>query len=310
MTLAFVFPGQGSQSVGMQADLAEQHPIVRDTFAEAGEILGQDLWALVQQGPAEKLAETTITQPAMLCAGVAAWRVWQERGGETPAQVAGHSLGEYSALVAASAMSFADAVRVVKRRSELMQSAVPAGVGAMAAILGLEDDVVVDVCGKAAGDEVCEAVNFNSPGQVVIAGHAGAVERAVELAKAAGAKRALPLPVSVPAHSALMRDAGIALAGALAEAGIEAPAISVVSASDATPYADGDDIRERLSRQVYSAVRWTDTVNALVANGATRIVECGPGKVLAGLTRRIDRSIDGAALNALADFDKLTAQGD
>ncbi len=297
MTLAFVFPGQGSQSVGMQADIAAEHPIVEQTYAEANDILGIDLWSLVQNGPEADLGVTTVTQPAMLCAGVAAFRVWNEVGGESPSLLAGHSLGEYSALVAGGAMSFADAVRVVKRRSELMQDAVPVGVGAMAALLGLDDDKVIEVCEQARDDDVCDAVNFNSPGQVVIAGHKTAVDRAVELAKEAGARRALPLPVSVPAHSALMREAGEALSVTLGEADISTPDITVVSASDATPYGDGDDIRERLSRQVFSAVRWTDTINALTAHGASRVIECGPGKVLAGLLRRIDRKINAAALH-------------
>ncbi len=297
MSLAFVFPGQGSQSVGMQADVAAAHPIVEQSYAEANDILGMDLWSLVQNGPDTDLGVTTVTQPAMLCAGVAAFRVWTESGGEAPSVLAGHSLGEYSALVAGGAMSFADAVKVVKRRSELMQDAVPVGIGAMAALLGLDDDKVIEVCEQAKDNEVCDAVNFNSPGQVVIAGHKGAVDRAIELAKEAGAKRALPLPVSVPAHSALMREAGEALSVSLAEAQISAPAITVISASDATPYGDGDDIRERLSRQVYSAVRWTDTVQALVGSGADRVLECGPGKVLAGLLRRIDRSINAGALH-------------
>ncbi len=298
MTDAFVFPGQGSQSQGMQADLAAEFPVVADTWREAGDVLGQDLWAIVTDGPAEKLAETTITQPAMLAAGVGAWRAWQASGGAEPVVVAGHSLGEYSALVAAGAMSFADAMTVVKRRSELMQAAVPQGVGAMAAILGLDDETTIAVCRDAAGDEVVEAVNFNAPGQVVIAGRASAVERAIEGAKAAGAKRALLLPVSVPAHSALMRDAGIELAETLGAVTIETPAIKTIAASDATPYTDGDNIRERLSRQVYSPVQWVATVEAMLGAGAKRFVESGPGKVLAGLQRRIDRSVPVATLDS------------
>ena len=299
MSDALVFPGQGSQSQGMQADLAAEFAAVRQTWEEAASVLGFDLWAIVTDGPADKLGETTITQPAMLAAGVAAWRAWGELGGSTPAVVSGHSLGEYSALVAAGAMSFADAMTVVKRRSELMQAAVPKGVGAMAAILGLDDDAVIEVCAAAAGDDVVEAVNFNAPGQVVIAGHATAIDRAIEAAKGAGAKRALPLPVSVPAHSALMRDAGEALRETLDSVSIATPGVTTIAASDATPYGDGDDIRARLSRQVYSPVRWVDTVRAMLASGATRIVECGPGKVLAGLQRRIDRSTPVAALDSL-----------
>ncbi len=299
MSDALVFPGQGSQSQGMQADLAAEFAVVRATWDEAADVLGFDLWAIVTNGPAEKLGETTITQPAMLTAGVAAYRAWQELGGSEPAVVSGHSLGEYSALVAAGAMSFADAMTVVKRRSELMQAAVPKGVGGMAAILGLDDQAVVDVCTEVAGDEIVEAVNFNAPGQVVIAGHATAIERAIEAAKAAGAKRALPLPVSVPAHSALMQEAGVTLGETLGAVSISSPRITTIAASDATAYGDGDDIRARLSRQVYSPVRWVDTVRAMLASGGSRIVECGPGKVLAGLQRRIDRATPVAALDNL-----------
>jgi [acyl-carrier-protein] S-malonyltransferase len=274
----------------MQADLADHFDAVRETYADASEILAYDLWALVKDGPAEKLSETRITQPAMLTAGVAAFRCWQAAGGGEVTQMAGHSLGEYSALVCAGAMSFADAVTVVKRRSELMQEAVPVGAGAMAAILGLDDDVVIDVCARAAGEQVAEAVNFNSPGQVVIAGDKDAINRAMELAQEAGARRTLQLPVSVPAHSALMRDAGVALLDTLNAADISAPGVTVISASDATPYSDGDDIRTRLSRQVYSPVQWVQTTKAMIDAGATRIIECGPGKVLAGLTRRINKA--------------------
>ena len=307
MSLAMVFPGQGSQSVGMLSELAETHDSVKATFAEASNVLGYDLWQRVQDGPAEKLAETTVTQPAMLAAGVATWRVWIAEEGEVPTQVAGHSLGEYSALVAANAVSLEDAMKVVKRRSELMQDAVPAGVGAMAALLGLEDEKVTAVCAEAAGDEVCEAVNFNSPGQVVIAGHRSAVDRAIALAQDAGAKRALMLPVSVPAHSALMREAGEALSISLAEAEFSAPDITVVSASDGRPYGDGDDIRERLSRQVYSPVQWVQTIEALVAGGADRVYECGPGKVLAGLVRRISRGTAFAAIESPDSLNKAMA---
>ena len=304
MTIAMVFPGQGSQSQGMQADLAERYDVIAGVYAEASEILGYDLWQLIQDGPAEKLGETTITQPAMLAAGFAAFRAWQAAGGEAPTQVAGHSLGEYTALVAAAAVSFADAMRVVKRRSELMQDAVPAGVGAMAAILGLDDEAVQAVCEQAGEGEVAEAVNFNSPGQVVIAGHKTAIDRAIDLAKEAGARRALPLPVSVPAHSQLMRPAGEALAEALAAAEFSTPEITVISASDATPYGDGDDIRARLSRQVYSPVQWVGTVNALTAGGAGRVIEVGPGKVLAGLVRRIDKGTSVATVDSVDGLDK------
>ncbi len=305
MTIAMVFPGQGSQSQGMQADLADEYREVCATYAEGSDILGYDLWRLVQDGPAEKLGQTIVTQPAMLTAGVAAWRVWQAAGGGMPAQMAGHSLGEYTALVCAGAVSFADALAVVRRRSELMQEAVPVGIGAMAAILGLDDEVVRRVCDDAAGDEVAEAVNYNAPGQVVIAGHKTAIDRAVELAKASGARRALILPVSVPAHSALMKDAGIALSEALAGASFSVPEVPVISASDATPYTDGDDIRARLSRQVYTPVQWVRTVATITGAGATSIIECGPGRILAGLVRRIDKSTPVGTIDNIGNLQKL-----
>ena len=280
----------------MQSDLAGGFAEVAEVYAEASDILGYDLWQLVQDGPAERLSETTITQPAMLTAGYAAWRAWQSAAGSTPAQVAGHSLGEYTALVCAGSVSFADALHVVRRRSELMQQAVPAGAGAMAAILGLDDTQVIEVCAAAAEDGVADAVNFNAPGQVVIAGDTAAVDRAIALAKERGARRAMQLPVSVPAHSALMQEAGKALADALAAADFSTPDITVIAASDAEPYGDGDDIRQRLSRQVYAPVQWVATVQAMIAGGASRVIECGPGKVLTGLMRRIDKSIPASCL--------------
>ncbi len=286
-----VFPGQGSQSVGMQADLAAEYPVVQQTYAEASDILEYDLWSLVQTGPAEKLAATEITQPAMLTAGTAAFRVWRAAGGAAPDQVAGHSLGEYSALVAAESVSFADAMKVVIRRSQLMQEAVPAGVGAMAAILGLDDAAVIAACAEASAIGIAEPVNFNSPGQVVIAGHNEAIDKAIELAEAAGARRALKLPVSVPSHSSLMIGAGEALQEALAAAVFTTPTIKVVAATDGETYVDADDIRSRLSKQVYGPVQWVATINAIIDGGATTIIECGPGKVLAGLCRRINKSI-------------------
>ena len=291
MAIAMVFPGQGSQSQGMQADLAEHFDVVAATYAEAGDILGYDLWALVQDGPAEKLAATVVTQPAMLTAGVAAYRCWQAAGGEDVSHMAGHSLGEYTALVCAGAVDFADALRIVKRRSELMQEAVPVGIGAMAALLGLDDDTVVSLCDEASTIGIAEPVNFNSPGQVVIAGHASAVSQAVEYAKEHGARRAIVLPVSVPSHSSLMRDAGQSLAEILNETAFAAPEKTVISAASGLPYTDADNIRTTLSAQVYSPVLWVKTVQALIAGGAKQIIECGPGKVLAGLMRRIDRSI-------------------
>jgi len=284
-----VFPGQGSQSVGMQADLAAEFAVVQETYAQASEVLGYDLWALIQGGPAEKLAETTVTQPAMLAAGVAAYRIWQAAGGATPEQVAGHSLGEYSALVAGESLSFSDAMKIVMRRSELMQDAVPLGVGAMAAILGLDDEGVIAACAEASDVGVAEPANFNSPGQVVIAGHREAIDKAIVCCQEAGARRALLLPVSVPAHSSLMTQAGEALQEALADAAISTPTIKVVAATDGVAYTNGDDIRERLSRQVYGPVQWVVTVKAVIEDGASSIVECGPGKVLAGLCRRIDK---------------------
>ena len=298
MTLAMVFPGQGSQSPGMLAEISAQHEEVTDTYAQASDILGYDLWDLVQNGPVENLNETRITQPAMLAAGVAIWRLWQKLGGVLPAAMAGHSLGEYTALVCAGAIEFRDAVRLVQRRAELMQDAVPAGEGAMAAILGLDDQAVRDVCEKGSGSGVAEAVNFNSPGQVVVAGHRGAIERVIELAKEAGARRAIMLAVSVPSHSKLMVPAAEALAGSLLAAAFQAPSIPVINAVDAIPYTDADDIRARLTRQVARPVHWVDTVRRLIADGATSIVECGPGKVLSGLARRIDRSVPSACIDS------------
>ncbi|MCH8059964.1 MAG: ACP S-malonyltransferase [Proteobacteria bacterium] len=294
-----VFPGQGSQSQGMQADLAADFTEVADVYAEASDIMGYDLWQLVQNDPEKRLGETVVTQPAMLTAGYAAWRVWQSSGGAVPDQMAGHSLGEYTALVCAGAVSFADALTVVRQRSELMQQAVPAGGGAMAAILGLDDDAIMAVCAQAAKGEVVDAVNFNAPGQVVIAGDKDAIDRAIELAREQGARRALILPVSVPAHSSLMRAAGEALQEALAAAKFEAPGITVMAASTATPYADAQDIRERLSRQVYAPVQWVNTIHAMTAAGAASVIECGPGKVLAGLMRRIDKTTPCACINSV-----------
>ncbi len=307
MTTAILFPGQGSQSPGMQADLAGRFPLVNDVYAEASEVLGYDLWALVQSAPAEKLAETTVTQPAMLAAGVAAWRCWVDAGGDAGQLMSGHSLGEYSALVCADAIDFADAMRVVKRRSELMQAAVPVGQGAMAAILGLDDDVVEAVCDEAGQGGVVEPVNYNSPGQVVVAGAADAVAAAVELAKSRGARRAILLPVSVPSHSSMMREAGVALSESLQAAAFRTPAVTVIGAATAKPYTDADDIRTTLSSQVYRPVRWTATIAALAAGGANTFVECGPGKVLAGLVRRIDKSLTVATIDGVDGLDKALA---
>ncbi len=304
MSIAMVFPGQGSQSQGMQSDLAEEFSEVKETYAEASEILGYDLWQLVQDGPADKLGETVVTQPAMLAAGVAAWRVWQAAGGASVSHMAGHSLGEYTALVCAGAIAFSDAVTVVKRRSELMQEAVPVGIGAMAAVLGLDDEKIVDLCAKASTIGVAEPVNFNSPGQVVIAGHASAVSQAVEYAKEHGARRAIVLPVSVPSHSSLMRDAGASLAETLNATDFRVPEVTVVGAATAEPYLDADDIRRRLAAQVYSPVLWVRTVSYMIDNGVTKLVECGPGKVLAGLARRIDRSTPVGTVDSLDELRK------
>jgi [acyl-carrier-protein] S-malonyltransferase len=291
--LAFVFPGQGSQSVGMLAKLAEGSATVRATFDEASNVLGYDLWQLCANGPAEDLNATERTQPAMLVAGIATWRVWRERGGALPGTVTGHSLGEFTALVAAEAIDFGVCVDLVRFRGQAMQQAVPAGTGAMAALLGLEDPDVEAACKEAAaGGGVVEAVNFNSPGQVVIAGDKAAVHRAIEAAKARGAKRALELPVSVPSHSSLMKPAGVRLAEKLAGIAIRAPSIRYVSAVDAQPHTTPEDIRALLGRQLSSPVRWTSTIAALTGGGVKVLVECGPGAVLAGLVKRITRGGD------------------
>lgn len=306
---AFVFPGQGSQSVGMLAELGEAYSQVRETFEEASQALGDDLWNLTQQGPAEALNRTDRTQPAMLAAGVAVWRVWQARGGAEPAYMAGHSLGEYTALVCADVLDFTDAIRLVAERGRFMQEAVPEGKGAMAAVLGLEDDVIRQVCAEAAQGAVVEAVNFNAPGQVVVAGDRDAVDRACEAAKAAGAKRALPLPVSVPSHCALMRPASERLAQALADVAIQAPRIPVVHNVDVSLAAEPDAIRSRLVQQLYSPVRWVETVQWLARQGVGRLVEAGPGKVLAGLTKRIDRGLGAQPVFDPVTLDKAISEG-
>ncbi len=275
----------------MLAELAEAEALVKNTFAEASEALGYDLWKVVAEGPADELNQTHITQPAMLSAGIAVWRIWQEKGGAAPAVMAGHSLGEYSALVAAGALGFTDAVSLVAERGKLMQEAVPAGTGSMAAVLGLDDAKVIEVCEQAAEGEVVSAVNFNANGQVVIAGHAAAVERAVGIAKEAGAKRALVLPVSVPSHCELMKPAAEKLAERLSDITINAPAIPVVNNVDVSKAADADAIRDALVRQLYSPVRWVETIQAMEGEGVDALVECGPGKVLVGLNKRIARGM-------------------
>jgi len=295
MKLAFVFPGQGSQQVGMMSGYAS-HPIVEKTFAEASQALNDNLWQLVQNGPAEALNLTRNTQPVMLAAGVAVWRAWRDAGGPAPSIMAGHSLGEYTALVAADALSFADAVPLVRFRAEAMQDAVPAGDGAMAAIIGGDDDAVLAACREAAQNEVVEPVNFNAPGQLVIAGHRAAVERVIVLAKARGAKRAMMLPVSAPFHSSLLAPAAERLALRLAHVEIRKPAIPVLHNVDVSTHDAPDDIRTALARQAASPVRWTEIVRAMADAGVTHVVECGPGKVLTGLVRRIDERLTALSL--------------
>jgi [acyl-carrier-protein] S-malonyltransferase len=296
MKLAIVFPGQGSQAVGMMEGYAG-HPSVRETFDEAGRVLGQDLWALVQDGPAEVLNQTVNTQPVMLTADVAVYRAWRAAGGAAPSLMAGHSLGEYAALVAAGAIAFADALPLVRFRAQAMQDAVPQGVGAMAAIMGLDDQGVVAACAEAAQTQSVEAVNFNAPGQVVIAGHKEAVERAIAAAKARGAKRGVMLPVSAPVHSKLLQPAADKLAAYLASVPVAIPEVAVVHNVDVGPAATPDAIRTALARQAASPVRWVETIQAFVAEGVTHIVECGPGTVLTGLGRRISSGVELLPLN-------------
>jgi [acyl-carrier-protein] S-malonyltransferase len=290
-SLAFVFPGQGSQSLGMLAELGAQQYVIIDTFAEASAALGYDLWALTQQGPEEQLNQTDKTQPAILAASVALWRLWQAEGGPRPAFVAGHSLGEYSALVAAGSLPFAGAVKLVELRGQLMQQAVPAGQGGMAAILGLEDADVLAACAEAAQGEVVSAVNFNAPGQVVIAGSAAAVERAIEACKAKGAKRAMALPVSVPSHCDLMRPAAERFAASVEAIAWQAPQIPLVQNVSAAVVADLDTLKRDLLAQLYSPVRWVESMVALGDRGVTSLVECGPGKVLSGLNKRCVKGV-------------------
>ncbi|MDE3735882.1 ACP S-malonyltransferase [Metapseudomonas resinovorans] len=290
-SLAFVFPGQGSQSLGMLAEQGGQHKLVLDTFAEASEALGYDLWALTQQGPEEQLNQTDKTQPAILTASIALWRLWLAEGGARPAYVAGHSLGEYSALVAAGSLGLTDAVRLVERRGQLMQQAVPAGQGGMAAILGLEDADVLAACADAAQGEVVSAVNFNAPGQVVIAGAAAAVERAIEACKARGAKRAMPLPVSVPSHCALMKPAAERFAESVEALDWQAPQIPLVQNVSAAVVADLSDLKRDLLAQLYSPVRWVESMVSLSERGVTDLIECGPGKVLSGLNKRCVKGV-------------------
>ena len=305
---AIAFPGQGSQSVGMLAEMAAEYPVVKATFDEARQVLGYDLFQLVMDGPAEELNKTWRTQPALLTSSVALWRVWQSINAPMPAMMAGHSLGEYSALVCSGALAFADAVKLVELRGLAMREAVPEGVGAMAAIIGLDNESIAANCEKAAQGQVVSPVNFNSPGQVVIAGHKEAVERANVLMKESGAKRALPLPVSVPSHCALMKPAAEKLAIALQSIEIKSPTIPVINNVDVTAEIDAARIKDALVRQLFSPVRWTETVESVANAGVEFEVEMGPGKVLSGLVKRIDKRVDGAAINDPASLQDILAK--
>jgi len=304
MSLAFVFPGQGSQSLAMLSELAVQFPEVQDTFSQASDALGYDLWDLVSNGPVEELNQTDKTQPAMLAAGIAVWLCWQKTSDITPDFFAGHSLGEYTALVAAGSLDFSDAIKLVSQRGQFMQQAVPAGKGAMAAVLGLDDDAVRSLCDEAATMGVVEAVNFNSPGQVVIAGSVDAVNKAIELAKEQGAKRALLLPVSVPSHCALMKPAAEKLTAALTSITVKSPQTPVIHNVSVTSTSDTSEIKSLLAQQLHSPVRWVETIQFLAEQGVDKIVECGPGKVLAGLTKRIDKSVVAYPVLDIATLEK------
>jgi len=299
---AFLFPGQGSQSVGMMSALADEFSQVRATFEEASSVLGYDLWAVVSSGPVASLNQTEITQPAMLVSGIATWRIWQAHGGVQPDYLAGHSLGEYSALVAAGVMHFNDAVSIVAERGRLMQQATPAGTGAMAAVLGLGDQAMNEICEQAAGDEIVACANFNAPGQIVISGNKDAVEAAGELARKAGARRVLSLPVSVPSHCMLMKPAAASLQELLLDVHFADSSLPVIQNADVRSYADAEQVREALARQLWQPVRWTETIQSLLNSGVDRFVECGPGRVLAGLNRRITKK---STILALTDRDAI-----
>ena len=303
-SLAFVFPGQGSQKIGMLAEMAAEYPVVQATFLEASEVLGYDLWDRVQNGEQDIINQTECTQPLLLTASIAVWRVWLEKEGAEPSVLAGHSLGEWSALVAAGVLAFGDAVKLVQLRGKFMQEAVPAGVGAMAAILGLGDEEIQLACTESAKGEVVSAVNFNSPGQVVIAGEAAAVGRAIDACKAAGAKRALPLPVSAPFHTSLMKPAADRLAEYIGAAEFKKPSIPVVHNVNACAADDPAVIRSLMIEQIYSPVLWVDCVKSMAQKGVTTTVECGPGKVLSGLSKRIDKALVGMATESPADLSK------
>lgn len=301
-SLAFVFPGQGSQSVGMLAGLADAHPVIRETFTEASEGAGVDLWALSQQGPEEQLNRTEYTQPALLAAGIAVWRAWRQAGGAMPARFAGHSLGEYTALVAAGALPLDQGARLVRLRGQLMQGAAPDGIGAMAAVLGAEEALVREVCEQAAQSQVLVPANFNSPGQIVIGGHAEAIDRAIALFAQRGIRKAVKLAVSVPSHTPLMRDEANRLAEAMRTLDWRRPDVDVVQNVDARVHDSIESILDALVQQLYLPVQWTSCVEALVAQGASCIAECGPGKVLTGLVKRIDKSVDARAIGTPEDF--------
>ena len=305
-SLAFVFPGQGSQSIAMLSDFADEE-VVQSTFTQASNALGYNLWDLISQGPSEKLNQTNITQPALLTASVALWRLWESKSDIKPSLLAGHSLGEYSALVCADVMSLTDAVKLVEKRGEYMQTCVPEGIGAMAAVIGLDNEAIIDCCAQAQDGDVVSAVNFNSPGQVVIAGHKDAVARAGELCKKAGAKRVLPLPVSVPSHCALMKEAADKLAVELEKIEFKAPKIMVVNNVDVSIESSGEMIKKALVKQLYSPVRWSETITKLVNDGIDTVVEVGPGKVLQGLNKRIDKSIKSVSLNTNSSLEEALA---
>ncbi len=303
-SLAFVFPGQGSQKIGMLADMAAVYPVIEQTFAEATQVLGYDLWDMVQNGNEDSINLTERTQPILLTASVALWRIWQQKGGAQPAVLAGHSLGEWSALVCADVVDFADAVNVVRLRGAYMQEAVAPGQGAMAAIIGLDDDSIASCCERAGLGEEVAAVNFNAPGQVVIAGVASAVDRAIVLCKEAGAKRAMPLAVSAPFHTRMMKPAADKLAADLSRVTFNPPRIPIVHNVHGQPEANPDTIRELMLEQIYSSVRWVDCVQQLVKLGARKAVECGPGKVLCGLNKRIEKSLQTLSTDSLSSLDE------
>ena len=301
--LAFVFPGQGSQKIGMLAELAEQNPIIERTFNEASEVLGYDMWQLIQQGEQDEINLTQRTQPILLTCSVAIWRLWKEKQGAVPSQMAGHSLGEWSALVCANVIDFADGLKIVEARGKYMQQAVPVGQGAMAAIIGLDDQAILDACSEASSLGVVDAVNFNAPGQVVIAGSNDAVEQAMEICKSAGAKRALPLPVSAPFHTSLMKPAADNLAEMVNAVTFRAPEVPIMHNVHAKNENDPQVIKALMLEQIYSPVKWVDCVKQLKERGITHLIECGPGKVLSGLAKRIDRELIALATESAADFD-------